>query len=160
VTGTPYFWRGGYWRGCDPRRSTDKETIQALARHAIPSHEIAERRDAALKRTRDAVHSSRFRVLTLDVAAWLEVGQWTNPQDDLVRDQGHLPISDFATEQLAGRLRKIRKKGKALDRLDAFAAGLLTGREDARIEAAMTVATDAYEDLRGSSPFGDDPDGR
>jgi inorganic triphosphatase YgiF len=189
------------------------------------SHEIEERREAALKRARHAVHSSRFRALTLDVAAWLQVGQWTNPQDDLVRDQGNLPISDFATEQLARRLRKIRKKGKALDRLDAssrhklriqakklryaveffaslfaskravrrrkqflsalerlqdglgdlndiavhekriaamgsrrqpsraFAAGLLTGREDARIEAAMSVATDAYADLVGMKSF-------
>jgi hypothetical protein len=35
----------------------------------------------------------------------------------------------------------------------AFAAGLLTGREDARVEAAMTAATDAYADLRRIKPF-------
>jgi triphosphatase len=192
------------------------------------AHEISERRDAALKRAQDAVDSVRFRVLTLDVAAWLEAGQWAIRQDDLVRDQGDLPIGDFAAEQLARRWRKVRKKGRALAELDArsrhkfriqtkklryateffsglygskravrrckqflpalerlqdglgdlndiavheerisamgirgrrsnrsrvFAAGLLTGREDARIESVMTAAIDAYADLAKMKPF-------
>jgi triphosphatase len=186
------------------------------------SHEIAERREAALKRAKDAVQSSRFRSLTLDLAAWLETGQWTNPQDDLVRDRGDLPIAGYAAEQLTQRWRKVRKKGKALAEFDAtsrhklriqakklryaaeffaslfpnkrairrrkqflsalerlqdglgdlndiavherriaalsvhhyrsnpsraFAAGLLTGREDARSEAASRAANEAYTDL-------------
>jgi triphosphatase len=192
------------------------------------SREIAERRDAALKRAQDTVQSTRFRALTLEVAAWLETGQWTNPQDDLIRDLGDLPITAFAAEQLARRWRKVRKKGRALAQLDAsgrhkfriqakqlryateffaslftrrravkrrkqfvaalerlqdglgdlndiavhekritelgirrrrsnrsrvFAAGLLTGREDARIEAAMTAAAQAYTDLAKIKPF-------
>ena len=186
------------------------------------SHEIAERREVALKRAQDAVQSSRFRSLTLDLAAWLETGQWRSPQDDLVRDRGDLPIAGYAAEQLAQRWRKVRKKGKALSELDAasrhklrirakklryaaeffaslflnkravrrrkqflsalerlqdglgdlndiavhekhiaamsvhhhrsnpsraFAAGLLTGREDARIETAVRAANEAYSDL-------------
>jgi triphosphatase len=174
------------------------------------------------------VNSGRFRVLTLDVAAWLEAGQWTNPKDDLVRSQGDPPSADFAAEQLARRCRKVRKKGRALAQLDArsrhkfrietkklryateffsslfgskravkrrkqllaaleslqdalgdlndiavheerisamgirdrrsnpsrvFAAGLLTGREDARIESAMTMAIEAYGDLAKVRPF-------
>jgi len=63
---------------------------------------------------------TRFRKLTLDVAAWLEVGQWTNPQDDLVRDRGDLPIAVFAAEQLTRRWRKVRKTGSALARLVAI----------------------------------------
>jgi inorganic triphosphatase YgiF len=192
------------------------------------SHEIAERRDAALKRAQDAVRSARFRALTLDVAAWLQAGQWTNPPDDLVRDRGDLPIAVFAAEQLTGRWRKVRKKGRVLAQLDApsrhklriqtkklryaaeffasqfarkravkrrkqflaalgrlqdalgdlndiavhekhiaamgirrqrsnpnrvFAAGLLTGREDARIETAMMSATEAFADLPKVKPF-------
>jgi hypothetical protein len=35
----------------------------------------------------------------------------------------------------------------------AFAAGLLTGREDARIDAAMAAATQAYADLAKVKPF-------
>jgi inorganic triphosphatase YgiF len=186
------------------------------------SHELAEQRDAALKRAQDAVKSARFRSLTFDLTAWLQTGQWTDPQDDLVRDRGDLPIAAYAAEQLTRRWRKVRKEGKALAKLDArsrhklriqtkklryageffaslfsnkrmvkrrkrylaalerlqdglgdlndiavhekhiaamgvhhrrsnpsraFAAGLLTGREDARIEAAITAANEAYVDL-------------
>lgn len=203
--------RRGQWRG-----------MPALSR------EIIERRDAALKRAQDAVDSARFRMLTLDVGAWLAAGQWTTPQDDLVRGQGDLPIGDYAAGQLARRWRKVRKKGKALAKLDArrrhrfriqtkklryateffsslykskravrrrkqflpalerlqdalgdlndiavheariaamgihnwhsnkhrvFAAGLLTGREDARIEPAMTAAMMAHADLAKVKPF-------
>ena len=192
------------------------------------SHEFAERRDAALSRAQGAVQSARFRALTLDVAAWLEAGLWRNPQDDLVRDRGDLPIEMVALEQLARRWRKVRKKGRILARLDArrrhklriktkklryaaeffatlfttkralkrrkqflpalerlqdglgdlndiavhekriaamgvrrrrsnpsrvFAAGLLTGREDARADAAMAAATEAYADLAKVKPF-------
>jgi triphosphatase len=186
------------------------------------SREIAERRDAALKRAQDAVQSARFRSLTLDLAVWLETGHWTNPQDDLVRDRGDLPIAVYATEQLTQRWRRVRKKGRALAELDgrrrhrlrihakklryaaeffsnlfqnrravkrrkrflsslerlqdglgdlndiavhekriaalsvhhqrsnpsrAFAAGLLTGREHARIEATVRAANKAYADF-------------
>src|SRR5215469_3486798 len=54
------------------------------------SQELAERRDVALKCARDAVQSARFRVLTVDIAAWLQTGVWTNPHDDLVQDQGNI----------------------------------------------------------------------
>jgi triphosphatase len=192
------------------------------------SREFAERRDAALARAQDAVRSARFRELTLDVAAWLQVGQWMSSRDDLVRDRGDLPIAIFAADELTRRWRKVRKRGKALAQLDArsrhklriqakklryaveffaslfagkravkgrkeflsalerlqdglgdlndiavheeriaamgtrrqrsnpnraFAAGLLTGREDARIEAAMRAATEAYADLSRVKPF-------
>jgi CHAD domain-containing protein len=192
------------------------------------SQEIAARRDAAVARAQAAVQSARFRSLTLDVAAWLEVGLWRKPQDDLVRDRGDLPTEIFAFEQLARRWRKVRKKGRVLARLDArrrhklriqtkklryaaeffatlfttkravkrrkqflpalerlqdglgdlndiavhekhitamgvrrrrsnpsrlFAAGLLTGREDARNDAAMTTAAEAYAGLAKVKPF-------
>lgn len=192
------------------------------------SHEIAERRDAALKRAQGAVGSSRFGALTLEVMAWLETGEWANPEDDLIRDRGALPIRDFAAEQMARRRRKVCKKGKVLAQLDrrsrhklriqakklryaaefflslygskrslerrkqflsalerlqdglgdlndiavleerisamglharrsdpnrAFAAGLLTGREDVRIESAMMAADEAFADLAKAKPF-------
>jgi len=192
------------------------------------SQELAERRDVALTCARAAVQSVRFRVLTVDIAAWLQAGLWTNPQDDLVQDQGNLPIEMFAFKQLARRWRKVRMRGRVLGRLDArsrhklriqtkklryaaeffatlfttkravkrrkqflsaleclqdglgdlndisvhekriaemgirrqrtnpsrvFAAGLLTGREDARMEAAMMATTEAYADLVKVKPF-------
>ena len=186
------------------------------------AHTLAENREAALARAQDAVKSARFRALTLEAAAWLEAGDWTAPRDALVRDRGELAIAIFASGQLTRRWRKVRKKGRALAKLDAhsrhklriqtkklryaieffgglfagkrarrrrkqllcalerlqdglgelndiavheeriaaigirrrrsspkraFAAGLLTGREDARIDAAMATATKAYGDL-------------
>jgi inorganic triphosphatase YgiF len=192
------------------------------------SRELADKREAALTRAQSAVTSPRFRALTVDVAAWLEIGDWWTPVDDLVRDRGDRPVAAFAVEQLARRWRKLRKRGKSLAQLDArrrhklriqgkklryaaeflaglfpgrrrsqrrekflgvlerlqdglgdlndiavherrisaiglrkrrsgrkrvFAAGLLTGREDARIETALTAATDAHAELADIKPF-------
>jgi len=203
-------------------------------RHArwdgIPSlsRDLAERRETALARAQHAVTSARFRTLTLEIAAWLEVGAWTDPDDDLVRERGALPIETSAAGELGRRWKKIRKRGKALARLKprrrhklriqakkvryaaeffagvfagkraakrrekflaalerlqdglgelndivvhedlisamgvrhrrasrkrAFAAGVLTGREDARLDAAMAAAIDAYDELAKLKPF-------
>jgi triphosphatase len=178
-------------------------------------------------RAKNAVNSTRFRALTLELAAWLQAGQWTTPQDDLVRDRGDFTITVFAAEQLTRRWRKLRKKRQPLAQLEApgrhklriqtkklrsaveffaslfasrrqvkrrrslltaleqlqdslgelndiavdeqrltamgirrgsnpnriFAAGLLTGRENARTGAAMTAATKAHEELTKVKPF-------
>ena len=192
------------------------------------SQELAEKREAALARAQDAVKSARFRALTLDIAAWLEVGDWTKPRDDLVRDRGQIPIEISAARQLSRRWKKICKKGKTLARLDAksrhklriqtkkvryaaeffgnlfpgkraakrrqqflpalealqdalgdlndiavhealigatgmrrrrasrkraFAAGVLVGHEDARLDATLAAAIDAYADLAKIKPF-------
>jgi triphosphatase len=190
------------------------------------SQEVGAKRDAALARAQDAVKSARFRALTLDIAAWLETGDWTKPRGDLVRDLGQIPIEVSAARQLSRRWKKIRRKGKAVARLDAksrhklriqakkvryaaeffanlfpgkgplkrrkkfltaleqlqaglgdlndivvdgnlitgmgahrssrkrvFAAGLLMGREDARIDAAMATAIKACTELAKVKPF-------
>jgi len=59
-----------------------------------------------------AVRCPRLRALTLEIAAWLEIGHWMNPEDDLVRSRGEVPIQSFAADQLGRRWRKVRKKGK------------------------------------------------
>jgi len=197
------------------------------------SRDLAEQRAAAVARAQEAVRSARFRELTLDIAAWLEAGQWTRPQDDSVHDRSEVPIEDSATEQLTRRFKKIRKRGKKLSQLDpgrrhklriqakkvryaseffagvfpgkqaskrrkkflaaledlqdclgdlndiavhedritaiagggrrsrrrrgnpkrAFAAGLLTGHEDARLDTVMENATDAHKALAKRKPF-------
>jgi inorganic triphosphatase YgiF len=83
------------------------------------SHELAQKHKAALARAQNAVQSSRFRALTLNVAAWLEAGRWRTPTEDFVRDRGDLAIAVFAAAELARRRRKARKKGSALAQLDA-----------------------------------------
>ena len=90
-------------------------------RDRVPSlsREITKKRQTALTRAKYAVQSARFGALTLDIAAWLEAGQWTAPQDDLVRDRGDLPITVLAIEQLTRRWRRLRKNRKALEHMDA-----------------------------------------
>ena len=209
------------------RRHSRLQGISSLSR------DLTQQRAAALARAQDAARSERFRALTLDIAGWLEAGQWGRPQDDLVRDRGDVPIEISAAEQLTRRFKKIRKKGKTLTRLDArsrhklriqakkvryaseffaavfpgkkaskrrekflsglesvqdclgdlndiavhenritavadegrrnrrrrgspkraFAAGLLTGREDARLDAVLQRATDAHAALARIKPF-------
>jgi len=192
------------------------------------SREVARRREAALSSAQAAIRSTRFHALTLELAAWLETGQWTNPTDDLVRDRGDAAIEIFAADQLTRRWRKVRKQGKELAHLDvrsrhklriktkklryavdffaslfqnkraakrqkkflnaleelqdglgdlndiavhekriasmaaarrqakpkqAFAAGLLTGHEDARIETVLASTEKAYVALAKVGPF-------
>ena len=209
------------------RRHSRLQGISSLSR------DLTQQRAAALARAQDAARSERFRALTLDIAGWLEAGQWRRPQDDLVRDRGDVPVEISAADQLTRRFKKIRKKGKMLTRLDArrrhklriqakkvryaseffaavfpgkkaskrrekflsglesvqdclgdlndiavhenritaiagegrrnrrrrgspkraFAAGLLTGREDARLDAVLQRATDAHAVLARIKPF-------
>jgi inorganic triphosphatase YgiF len=183
---------------------------------------LAKKRKTALARAKDAVASARFRKLTFEVATWLEIGRWTKPEDDLVRSRGEVLVEAFAEEQLQGRLRKVRRRGKDLVRLNAkqrhklriqvkklryaaeffgdlfqgkkavrrqkkftsalkqlqdglgdlndiavderliasvathnnaFATGLLTGREEARESEAMSVALQGYAKLVKAKPF-------
>jgi inorganic triphosphatase YgiF len=83
------------------------------------SPELVEKRAAALTHARDMIESERFRAIGLNVLAWLEVGQWSSPSDDLRCVRGRLPIEMFASEELDRRWHKIIKKRKKLDRLDA-----------------------------------------
>ncbi len=94
---------------------------QRVRWEGVPSlgQQITKKRKAALTRAKNAVNSTRFRALTLELAAWLQAGQWTTPRDDLVFDRGDLMISVFAADQLTRRWRKLRKKHKPLAQLDA-----------------------------------------
>ena len=209
------------------RRHSRLQGMSNLSRH------LTQQRAAALARAQDAAQSQRFRALTLEIAGWLEAGQWRRPQDDLIRDRGDVPVEICAAEQLTRRFKKIRKKGKIFNRLDtrsrhklriqakkvryaseffaglfpskkaskrrekflsalksvqdclgdlndiavhedritaiakesrrtrrgrgnpkrAFAAGLVTGREDARLDTVLQRASDAHAALTAIKPF-------
>jgi triphosphatase len=186
------------------------------------SKALERKRKTALARAKGAVASVRFRKLTFEFAAWLEIGLWTKPDDDLVQSRGELPIKVFAREELQQRIRKVRRRGKDLAQLDAgrrhklriqvkklryaaeffgdlfqtkkavrreknftsaleqlqdglgdlndiavderliasvasqnkaYAAGLLTGREEAREDEAISVATQGYSKVTKVKPF-------
>ena len=131
------------------------------------SKEFAERRAAALAQAREAVASERFRMLALDIAAWLEFGPWIKPEDDLIRDRGNLSIEEFAAEQLTKRRRKIRKKHKSFADLDArqrhklriqakklryaaeFFGDLFLGKQAIRRRAKFLAALERVQDCLG-----------
>jgi triphosphatase len=83
------------------------------------SQALGRQRADALGRARAAVRSLRFRRLLLDIAGWIEIGQWASPQDDLLRGRIEIPITTFAAAALQRSWRKLRKKGKVLRALDA-----------------------------------------
>ena len=85
------------------------------------SHDLADRRDAAVARALAAVCSRRFRDLTLDLAAWLDVGGWREPRNEPSRRRCEQPIKTLARTQLTRRWKKIRKRGRMLAKLDAQA---------------------------------------
>jgi triphosphatase len=60
-------------------------------------------------------------------------------------------LNDIAVHQKSIAAMGARRRRSNPSRV--FAAGLLTGREDARKDAAMTVATEAYADLAKVKPF-------
>jgi triphosphatase len=106
------------------------------------SQELEKERKDAIGRARTAVESPMFRAMTLEIAAWLEAGKWRNPQDELVRDRGAVPLEDFAGEQLGLRWKKVLKKGRALARLDA------KSRHKLRIQAKkVRYAAEFFADL-------------
>ena len=75
------------------------------------------RRARAYKDAAEAVQSARFRMLVLDVDEWIEAGPWTRNDDDLLLLRREQPITVLASEELARRRSKIRKKGKTLKQL-------------------------------------------
>jgi len=104
--------------------------------------ELAKRRDYAFERAKAAVHSQRFRNLTLNVAEWLEIGRWRRPQDMLLRERCEEPIETAVVAQLDRRWRKIRKRGRRLLELDAGQ------RHKLRIQAKkVRYATEFFEAL-------------
>jgi inorganic triphosphatase YgiF len=131
------------------------------------SRQFTRQRTAALTRAREAIDSARYRLLKIDIAAWLEIGQWANPQDDLVRDRGELPIETFAAEQLSRRRRKLRKRVKAFADLDPrrrhklriqakklryatdFFSGLFSGKAAGKRRAEFIAALEAVQDALG-----------
>ena len=104
------------------------------------SHDLADRRDAAVARALTAVCSRRFRDLTLNLAAWLDVGGWREPRNELARQRCEQPIKTLARAQLTRRRKKIRKRGRMLAKLDAQA------RHKLRIQVKkLRYAAEFYE---------------
>ena len=80
--------------------------------------EFERKRDEAFRRVQDAIRSDRYRHLLIETAGWIEAGDWCRAGNDSPRERTRT-IEDYAAEQLARRRKKIVKKSKRFDRLDA-----------------------------------------
>src|SRR5262249_11925869 len=77
------------------------------------------RRAEAFERAVDALGSDRYRDLLIELAAWIEAGAWSESGGQAPRAPHERPIEIHAGEQLARWRKKIVKKAKAFDQLDA-----------------------------------------
>jgi len=80
--------------------------------------ELEAKRRRAFQRAQAAVASTRFRVLLIDLTAWIEAGEWLRSNDPMMQAECVRSISEFAAEQLDRRWKKIRKRGRKLRELD------------------------------------------
>src|SRR5262249_40218517 len=141
--------------------------LSRLHRSSSLSRDLTQPRAAAGGRAHDAARCERLRAVTLEIARWLEGGQWRTPQDDLLRDRGDVPIEVSAADQLTRRFKKIRKLGKMLTRLDArrrhklriqakkvryaseFFAGLFPGKKASKRREKFLSALEDVQDCLG-----------
>ena len=77
------------------------------------------RRAEAFGRAADVIRSDRYRDLLIELAAWIEAGAWSHVGDQAACARHEWPIEIHAAEQLSRWRKKIVKKAKAFDRLDA-----------------------------------------
>lgn len=80
---------------------------------AVIQRDFVGRRADAYARAIEAVGSSRFRGTLLDLAAWIEIGDWDR-EGNAVAER---PVTTFAAGKLARMRRAIKKNGKALRKL-------------------------------------------
>jgi triphosphatase len=95
------------------RTLPDKRGLESL------QSDLDARRSDAFARARKAVESARYRALVLDTLGWIEGGEWTTSDDQLIKAQRRRNAADFAREELGRRLKKVTKKAKRLTTLDA-----------------------------------------
>ncbi|MBV9561034.1 MAG: CHAD domain-containing protein [Bradyrhizobium sp.] len=95
-------------------RQPESGEFEMLAR------DLEAERTAGFARAGRALENGRFGRLVLDCALWLIDGAWRNDDDDLRRAQRERPADSFAQEELARRRRKIIKRVRKVERLDAM----------------------------------------
>jgi triphosphatase len=82
------------------------------------TRDLRRKRREAFGRARSAIESDRFRALVLDIAAWVEAGDWTRKADKLARATRNQPIATAAAAEMQRRRKKLMKLGTKLVELD------------------------------------------
>lgn len=135
-------------KACDQARNLDvfaEDVVEPAAKGpawptglAALKSEIEAARERAKSDVVQAVESTRFRDLMIEVTSWVDTGAWLSrpPSGELARD--------FAHEVLQKRRRKVVKRGKDLAGLDD------AGRHKVRIEAKkLRYAAEGFQTLYG-----------
>jgi triphosphatase len=86
----------------------------------VLAHHLEGERDGTIAKARAAVESDRFRNLLLDCALWFIDGEWRSDTNNLKRAVRERSAKTFAEEELARRIRKVVKRVRKLERLDAM----------------------------------------
>ena len=76
-------------------------------------------RAAAHERVKAALGSPRFAALALEIALWIEDGEWRDPAAPARRDAVSARIDDFAARTLEDLRAGVLKRAKGLERQDA-----------------------------------------
>src|SRR4029077_9631608 len=118
------------------RQHPDHHGLKSLA------FTFARQRLRSYMQAEKAVHSQRFFRLLIETFAWIEVGEWITTTDETARLRRDWPIEGYAADQLARRRKKIKKKGKELNKLDP------SQRHRLRIQVKKTrYATEFFANL-------------
>jgi triphosphatase len=78
--------------------------------------DVIKKRNSEFARAQSAVDAARFRALALDVATWIETGDWMHP-DDARKDLGKGTIVELAAGRLNRHWKKLVKRGRRIDAL-------------------------------------------
>ncbi|HTK36562.1 MAG TPA: CHAD domain-containing protein [Caulobacteraceae bacterium] len=98
--------------GQDEDGGIQDPAVSALSRRLLSAQ--ADAYDRALA----AIDSRRFADFLLQVAAWVEIGDWTRADGEGSAGLRDTPIGDFGAGALQRLHRKLKKRGRGLKRLD------------------------------------------
>lgn len=86
---------------------------------AVLKQDLDARRAAALAKARAAVESDRYRSIGLRTALWLADGSWSRGEDPLLSSRRARPAAELAAEALSTRTKKVLKRLRRVEKLDA-----------------------------------------
>jgi triphosphatase len=160
-----------------PAREADVFLEGVVRPFAEAEHEVrgvSELRDIAMEnrntgfaRAQSAVNSARFRVLAVDIATWIETGDWMHPGRAATERSDKRTMAQAAVKQLDRHWKKLVKRGKHIDALDPqqrhklriaakklryaseFFADVFPGKDVARRRKRFATVLKALQDCLG-----------
>jgi inorganic triphosphatase YgiF len=128
---------------------------------------VIENRNTEFARAQSAIDTARFRVLAVEIATWIETGDWMHPDGAGMDLSGKGTITETAVKQLNRHWKKLVNRGKHIDALDPqqrhklriaakklryasdFFADVFPGKNVARRRKRFTALLKALQDCLG-----------